>query len=115
MSTPTFRDTKQPAKAQSFFYYDTVVIRTEWRVNGVLTTPTSTAVTIDPASGTEPTYSMTEESTGKMRLQFSTYKGGNGYYRWRIEGTGAAQAVVEGSFYVTGETYNAVAGPAGYD
>jgi hypothetical protein len=106
---------ENPERARSFFHSDSVVIRTEWRVGGVLTTPTTTVVTIDPVSGSAPTYAMTTESTGKLRLQFALYKGGKGYYRWRIEGTGAAEGVVEGAFYVTGEIRAFTVGPGGYD
>lgn len=85
---------------KSYPWGHTIKIQVEFRNEaGVLTNPTTTTLkTIDPA-GVLVTYAqaaLTNPSTGKWNKSVLANK--EGIWHWRWEGTGAVDAVDEGSF-----------------
>lgn len=76
-------------------------------VDGTITDPTAVVLTVDLPDATQLVYSwpaagadgtLTRQSAG--RFYFLVPLDQDGVWQWRLEGTGAVMAAVQGSFYV---------------
>lgn len=86
------------AKASSFVIGDTVRIRARFKVDNVLTNPTTCTMVVQEPDLTQHSLSVTNVSTGVRQGTYTSDT--EGWHRVRIEGTGTAAGVRETAFYV---------------
>lgn len=67
---------------------------------GVLTDPTAAVVSVEDAAGNVTTPPVTHVSTGVYTAVVDTTSGAPGNWHYRGNGTGAVQAVAQGTFVV---------------
>ena len=86
------------AKSPSFVVGDTVTIKATFKVDGVLTTPTTTTITVQDPEWTKSYPTVLSVSTGVRSCTYTPTQAG--WHRWQVEGTGVAARVKQGAFYV---------------
>jgi hypothetical protein len=107
------RNTPNTSRRRSFPQGTTLVIRTEWRVNGVLTTPTNYACTFTTLTGTEAADFLVVESTGVLKATHTPISAAGGrLVKWWWT---ADEGYKEGSAHFTGDLRIVYVGPAGED
>lgn len=88
------------SKNESFVIGQTVKFRSEWRVDGTLTTPSTYVITVQDPSGNDATPTVSVDSTGKLSASYAIDE--EGYWKYKWVGTGSAAGVKEGTFYCHG-------------
>jgi hypothetical protein len=88
----------QPSKFPSYPLGHTVKIKATFKIDGVLTDPTTTTITVREPDGTQTSLSVTNVSTGIRTAVTLTDQ--VGWHRVRVTGTGTAAAVMTSQFYV---------------
>lgn len=86
------------AKSPSFALGHTVKIKATFKVDDVLTNPTTTTITVQRPDATQVSLTVTNVSTGVRSGTLLTTQAGG--HRWEVEGTGSAAALKQGAFYV---------------
>ena len=86
------------AKSPSFVVGDTITIKGTFKVDGVLTSPTTCVITVQEPNWEQSTPTISSSSTGVRSCTFTPTQ--PGWHRWEVEGTGAAARVKQGAFYV---------------
>jgi len=83
---------------RSFPVGDTVRLTFKFRVNDVLTNPTTVTVTLEDPAGANTAPTASSSATGIYTCSFVVSVAG--YYRFKVTSTGSAAGVREGTFYV---------------
>lgn len=82
----------------SFDIGDVIRVQCTFKVGTTPTDPTSTTLTIEKPNGTTSTPSVSSGGTG---IKYGDYTAADvGYHHWKMQGTGTAAGVAQGSFYV---------------
>ena len=85
-------------KSPSFVIGDTIKIKATFKVDGVLTNPTTCTITVQEPDWDQITLTISNDGTG---VRSGTYQPDeSGWHRWQVEGTGTAAGVRQGAFYV---------------
>lgn len=85
-------------KNESFVVNNTLKFSSTWKVDGVLTTPSTYSLVVEEPDGTDQTPSVSVDDVGELSATFAPDQAGYHHYRWT--GTGSAAGVQEGTFYV---------------
>lgn len=75
----------------------TVKLSAEFRVDNVLTDPSTAVLTVEDPSGNESTPSVSDDGTGLRSATVVLDE--EGYWKYKWVGTGSAAGVKEGTFY----------------
>lgn len=86
------------SKNKSWVIGNTITLRSEYRIDNVLTDPTTAVVTVEDPAGATTTPTVAGPETGVKTAAYVCAS--EGYHKYRWVGTGTAAGIEEGTFYV---------------